>query len=61
MTDYKRGEYDVLDLLSSAWWGKQYYFVQDNGLIYSRDSDKYMTLDEAIGEFADRIGDDGSI
>ena len=61
MSDYERGEYDVLALLSSAWHGKQYYFAQDNGLVYSRDSGKYMTLDEAITEFANEIGDDGSI
>ena len=61
MSDYECGEYDVLALLSSAWHGKQYYFAQDNGLVYSRDSGKYMTLDEAITEFANEIGDDGSI
>lgn len=58
---YERGCFDVLDILSSAWHGKSYYFMQDNGTIYSRDSGKYMSLDEAISEFASRIGDDGSI
>lgn len=61
MSDYERGEYDILALLSSAWHGKQYYFMQDNGIVYSRDSGKYMTLDDAITEFANRIGDDGNI
>lgn len=61
MTEYERGEYDFLVLISSMWHGKQYYFMQDNGIIYSRDSCKYMTLDEAISEFASKIGDDGSI
>ena len=61
MSEYERGEYDLLVLLSSVWHGKQYYFAQDNGIIYSRDSCKYMTLDEAISEFAKKIGDDGSI
>lgn len=58
MGDYERGEYDVLALLSSAWHGKQYYFMQDNGIVYSRDSGKYFSLDDAIAEFANRIGDD---
>lgn len=61
MTEYERGEYDLLVLLSSAWHGKQYYFAQDNGIIYSRDSCKYMSLEDAICEFAAKIGDDGSI
>lgn len=61
---FKKGEFEVLDLLSSAWHGKQYYFMEyeeNGGIIYSRDSCKYMTLDDAISEFASRIGDDGSI
>ena len=61
MSEYERGEYELLLLLSSAWYGKQYYFAQSNGIIYSRDSGKYMSLDEAISEFAKKIGDDGSI
>ena len=58
---YKTGEYDVLDLLSSAWHGKQYYFKQANGLIYSRATCQYMTLDDALVEFANSLGDDVSI
>lgn len=58
---YALGSYDVLDLLSSAWHGKQYYFLQGDGIVYSRDSGKYMSLDDAIAEFAAKIGDDGSI
>lgn len=61
MSDYERGEYELLVLLSSAWYGKQYYFSQSNGTVYSRDSGKCMSLDEAISEFAKKIGDDGSI
>ena len=63
MSEYELGEFAVLDLLSSAWHGKQYYFIEDEtkGIIYSRDCCKYITLDEAISEFASRIGDDGSL
>jgi hypothetical protein len=60
-TAYKNGEYDTLDLLAGAWHGKQYYFKQRNGMIYSRETCQYMTLDDAIAEFANRLGDDGSI
>lgn len=60
---FKMGEFEVLNFLSSVWHGKQYYFMENeaNGIIYSRDSCKYITLDEAISEFASRIGDDGSL
>ena len=60
-TAYKNGEYDTLDLLAGAWHGKQYYFKQRNGMIYSRETCQYMTLDDAIAEFANKLGDDGSI
>ena len=56
---YKCGRFDALDAISSVYYGKQYYFREDNGLIYSRDSCKYLTLEEAIYEFADKFGDDG--
>lgn len=61
MADYEWTPFEVLAVLSSAFWGKQYYFEQENGQIYSRDSGKHMTLNEAITEFANKIGDDGSI
>lgn len=60
---FKMGEFEVLDFLSSAWHGKKYYFIENeaNWIIYSRDSCKYITIEEAISEFASRIGDDGSL
>lgn len=61
MSEYEKGEWDMFVLLSSAWWGKQYYFLQDNGIAYSRESGKYMSREEAYTEFANKIGDDGSI
>ena len=61
ISDFNSGAFDTLNVLSAAYWGKQYYFAQDNGIVYSRDSGKCMTLDDAITEFANKIGDDGSI
>ena len=61
MNDYEKGEWDMFVLLSSAWYGKQCYFLQDNEIVYSRNSCKYMNRDEAYVEFANAIGDDGSI
>lgn len=48
-------ECDLFDLLSSAWFGKRYYFRQDNGTIYSRASGEYLTFDQAIDEFAGKL------
>lgn len=59
--DYEQGEFEVLNLLSSVWYGKQYYFIQDNGFIYSKASGKYMKLEEAVEEFAKAIGDDENV
>lgn len=54
----KEGEWDMFDLISSAWYGKGMYFKQDNGTVYSRHSGKYMTVDEAIKEFISLIDED---
>ena len=54
----KDGEWDMFDLISSAWYGKGMYFKQDNGTVYSRHSGEYMTVDEAIREFISLIDED---
>lgn len=51
----KEGEWDMFDLISSAYYGKGMYFKQDNGTVYSRHSGEYMTVDEAIREFISLI------
>ena len=48
-------EWDLFDLLSSAWHGKQYYFKQEDGSVYSRESCQYLTFDQAIDEFAQSL------
>ena len=55
----KMGEWDMFELITSTWYGKQYYFMQDNEIVYSRASGKYMSVDKAIKEFLSAIGDDG--
>jgi len=47
--------------ISSAYWGKQYYFREDDGRVYSRETGKYMSFEDACVEFCAKIGDDGSI
>lgn len=51
-------EWELFDLLSTAWYGKQYYFKQDDGTVYSRKSCEYLTFDPAIDEFATTLTPD---
>ena len=55
--DYDRGRYEALRLIASAYFGKDYYFDEPDGMIYSRESHAYMTLDDAIAEFMGVIGE----
>ena len=45
-------EWELFSLLSSAWYGKGIYFMQDDGTVYNRISCEYLTFDQAIDEFA---------
>lgn len=56
---YEQGEWDMFQLITSAWYGKQCYFQEDNGIVYSRLSNKYLTVDQAYTEFLGQIGDNG--
>lgn len=58
MSERKKGEWDMFDLISSAYYGKGMYFKQDNGTVYSRHSGEYMTVDEAIREFISLIDEE---
>ena len=48
-------EWDLFDLISSAWFGKRCYFRQDDGDVYSRSSGEYMSFDQAIDELAHEL------
>lgn len=56
MSDYDKGRFAVFGLLCCSYYGKCVYFYESVGRIYSRASGKYLTLDEAICEFAIAIG-----
>lgn len=50
--DYKFGRWTMFDLISSVYYGKGCYFIQDDGTVYSRISSSYLdTIDEAVDEF----------
>ena len=44
--------WELFALLSSAWYGKDCYFKQDDGTVYSRASCQYLSFDQAADEFA---------
>ena len=48
---FKDGQWEVFELITSTYFGKQYYFLENDERIYIRYSQKYMSLDEAISEF----------
>ena len=52
MDKYEKGRWDMFVLMSCWYYGKQYYFLEDNGAVYSRYSGKTMTVEEAYLEFA---------
>lgn len=45
-------KFDVLDEISSAYYGKTMYGLNDDGTVYSRYSCDTMTFDEAVSELA---------
>lgn len=57
--EFADGEWAMFDLITGVWYGKQYYFREDNGIVYSRLSNKYLTVDQAYTEFLGQIGDNG--
>ena len=51
MTPYEQGMWDMFSLITSAEYGKQYYFLEQHGMVYSRASHEYMTIEEAYEEY----------
>ena len=47
--------YEMFELISGVYFGKQYYFEDNNDMVYSRFSHSYMTKDDALNEFLDEI------
>ena len=51
-------QFDVLDQISSSYWGKRMYFLQDNGMVYDRYNADYITLEMAVQRFAKMISEE---
>ena len=43
--------WEDFSLISAVWYGKDAYFRQDDGMVYSRISGEYMNFDQAVDEF----------
>lgn len=54
--DYQQGRWDMFETFSTIEYGKQCYFLQDNGIVYSRRTGKHMSFDDAINEFCNSQG-----
>ena len=50
-----KDSYEMFELISGVYFGKQYYFEDKNDMVYSRLSHSYMTKDDALDEFLDEI------
>lgn len=54
----KIGEWNMLILISSAWYGKQCYFEEDNDeIVYSKLSGKLLSKEDAVKEFIKEISE----
>ena len=50
--------FDVLDQISASYYGKQLFFLQDNGTVYNRYTGLYTTLEQAVEWFASYLCED---
>ena len=44
-------KWEIFELIASAYFGKQYYFLESDGRVYSRYRHKYMSFADAVVEF----------
>jgi hypothetical protein len=59
MTTEDLTAWDVFEAITSAYGGKQIFFLQKNGMVYDRYKADYITFEEAMNRFCKMIGDDG--
>ena len=54
-SQYEQGVWDMFSLTTSVWYGKECYFLQSDGTVYSRESGKTMSKEDAYDEFLRNI------
>jgi hypothetical protein len=47
--------FEVLDIISSAYAGKQVFFLEPSGVVYDREEGEYVTLEDAVYRMAERL------
>ena len=56
---YEQGEWEMFRLVTSVWYGKECYFRELSGVVFSRLTGSYLpSAEEAYNEFLGRIGDE---
>lgn len=50
-----QGQFDTLDRIAIAYWGKQMYILQDDGSVYDRLRGDFIGIDEAIDRLTSEI------
>lgn len=48
-------KWDLFEMISSVWYGKQCYFEQNDGTVYSRLTGRYYTFEDAVKEFVGEL------
>ncbi len=57
MGEHDAGMWDMFLLITSTWYGKQMYFLESSGIVYSRMSCSYMKVEDAYTEFLEHLED----
>lgn len=47
--------FEVLDIISSAYAGKQIFFLEPSGVVYDREEGEYVSLEDAVYRMAERL------
>ena len=56
---FEAGKWDMFVAITNAYHGKQYYFLQENINVYSRECGGYLTQEQAYLEFINRLREEG--
>ena len=59
VTEFDKGRFEAFERITTAYHGKQMYFLEDTTMVYSRWSHSYMPIHYAIAEFCQMIEEVG--
>lgn len=55
MTEYELGQWDMFESVTSFEYGKQRFYLQDNGIVFDRQDSEYMNVEQAYRKYFDEI------